>query len=469
MIPSGAYGALGLVVVPPYLVILSNDASYLTVFSASYPYATVGSGVSASALFGGSYASGRPSGAAVRPGNPSNFHVALLASRVVWEVTISGAGVLSTVGGAPRFSVPADAWGITDSGSLLCVSLTDSGSRTTVVCHDSTTYAHLVTVTSPVTSAVGTAARGLVFSRDGSRLLVTQAGFTSGVVGGVEVFDVSALVAAGPSPSTSVTPVATWAFSGIVQPTDIREFEGGFLIASGAQGWGAAGAVVKVSFAAPYSTHPTSATTLYTTSATSVKLFGLYIGVGGTVFTATYVSGGVARGVSLTYGGCVPGYATSSTLAAVCAPCSAGTFSSTNDASTCQSCSAATGAYCPPLSTSGSPGLGCPAGYRCLGATLDKLICGVGQFSEGGAGTCTSCPAGTYSSVSGATACTPCPSGTYGSGTGLSSSACTAPCPSGQYSLGAATSCSNVGDFAPYTIGTGLDGAAAVDIADVGA
>ena len=154
-----------------------------------------------------------------------------------------------------------------------------------------------------------------MFSKDGSRLLVTQSGFAINAVGGVEVFDVSALVSAGPSPSTSVAPLATWSLSDIVRPTDIREFEGGFLIASGAQLIASeAGLVVKVTFAAPYSTQPTSATALYSTGSTSIKLFGLAIGRGGTVFAADFVSGGVARVVPLTFSpACLAGYATSST------------------------------------------------------------------------------------------------------------------------------------------------------------
>ena len=128
--------------------------------------------------------------------------------------------------------------------------------------------------------------------------------------------------------------------------------------------------------------------------------------------------------------------------AASCTSCNAGTYSAAGAAS-CTKCPI--GEY---LTTGGTSVLSC---RYCLagrysdfeGAASCSNVCSAGTYSLAGAGSCTSCNAGTYSNTIGATSsstCTPCSAGTYSSAIG--SSSCTS-CPAGKYSAGGAASCTS--------------------------
>ena len=124
--------------------------------------------------------------------------------------------------------------------------------------------------------------------------------------------------------------------------------------------------------------------------------------------------------------------------------CHQGTFSPSGkaggDTQACVPCDCAPGFYCPEASTSSS-GVMCPAGYRCVGGVLDKLICGFGTYAVSGASHCASCENGKFSALAGQTACTDCGAGKYAQWRG--SSICT-DCDAGKYTaLSSSTSCTD--------------------------
>jgi len=100
-----------------------------------------------------------------------------------------------------------------------------------------------------------------------------------------------------------------------------------------------------------------------------------------------------------------------------CIECGAGTYSTTSGSSECASCPA--GNYSGEGSTSCRP---CVAGTYSLGNASECIECG--------AGGCSPCPTGTFSSDPGSTECTDCPAGTFSNTRG--STEC-AECPPGGY------------------------------------
>jgi Tyrosine-protein kinase ephrin type A/B receptor-like len=114
-------------------------------------------------------------------------------------------------------------------------------------------------------------------------------------------------------------------------------------------------------------------------------------------------------------------------------PCLAGTYSA-DGYTPCTSCpagtwSAALGAVSAATCTN------CLAGKYSTteGATAIGICmnCGTGTYSDAGAGTCTSCPPGTWSATVGAATCTSCPEGTWSATVGATT--CTN-CVAGTYS-----------------------------------
>jgi hypothetical protein len=98
------------------------------------------------------------------------------------------------------------------------------------------------------------------------------------------------------------------------------------------------------------------------------------------------------------------------------------------------------------------PGYQCPAGS----ANATAVACPAGKYSLGGAGSCTNCPAGVYGSMEGAvsSSCTgPCDPG-YACPAG-SANATAVACPAGQYSTGGAGSCTSC-PAGTYGFTTGL-------------
>ncbi|MBR1945162.1 MAG: hypothetical protein IJ846_02570 [Alphaproteobacteria bacterium] len=108
-----------------------------------------------------------------------------------------------------------------------------------------------------------------------------------------------------------------------------------------------------------------------------------------------------------------------------CLSCGPGTYKTgTNTHTSCTSCPAGTytSSYAAVSCSS------CPAGKYASGTgNTSCTACAAGKFSAAGASTCTACGAGTYASGTGNASCTTCPAGTY-AGNGASS--CTS-CPSG--------------------------------------
>ena len=170
---------------------------------------------------------------------------------------------------------------------------------------------------------------------------------------------------------------------------------------------------------------------------------------------------------------CQPGtYSNIATGYVTCTPCAAGTFSSISGAAACQSClpgqfsnpGAQTCSSCPAGTyTDGSSGFAsctqCPAGTASpTGGGTSSAVCAAcapGQFAPAGSTSCSSCGLGTYSDANtGLATCTPCPPNTA-SGIFLGASSCQ-PCAPGQYSNAGASTCSNCPPGTYSNLGTGF-------------
>jgi hypothetical protein len=92
--------------------------------------------------------------------------------------------------------------------------------------------------------------------------------------------------------------------------------------------------------------------------------------------------------------------------------CSAGTFG-TGGAAPCTPCPAGTWGGSFALGAPECSGL-CPAGYRCPPGSTNatSFPCPLGQYSGGGVGNCSLCPAGRFGLTGGAVLCPKCPAGT---------------------------------------------------------
>ena len=135
--------------------------------------------------------------------------------------------------------------------------------------------------------------------------------------------------------------------------------------------------------------------------------------------------------------------------------CPAGSYGATLRLTTSActgTCTVSAGYYCPPGSTSSSPGAQCGPGYFCLGGASDHKLCPVGFYGSASGltipscnGACTAvagayCPLGStlaspgqlcqsgYYCLGGSTAAAQCPPGSYGSAAGNPSPLCTGLC-----------------------------------------
>lgn len=142
---------------------------------------------------------------------------------------------------------------------------------------------------------------------------------------------------------------------------------------------------------------------------------------------------------------CLLGTYQSGNQSGSCLPCPAGYYGVASRATSldagCAQC--VPGQYSPARATAC---VGCPAGnFTGVSGSARCTACPAGTWSESGASVCTSCPPGTYSNATMATdaaTCTPCPPGTYSTFPGLSSINFCYPCPAGSSSDGGAVSCS---------------------------
>ncbi len=142
---------------------------------------------------------------------------------------------------------------------------------------------------------------------------------------------------------------------------------------------------------------------------------------------------------------CVAGYVcTNSSLSLRGTLCIAGKYSLGGEASACLQCPSGRYGSTPAMPDANCTGL-CAAGYKCTqgSVTPTALPCPVGAFSVEGAGVCTACPGGRFTSV--AATSSPlcqgaCPAG-FMCPSGLEVTLAIA-CAAGTYSLIGATACS---------------------------
>lgn len=137
-------------------------------------------------------------------------------------------------------------------------------------------------------------------------------------------------------------------------------------------------------------------------------------------------------------------------------PCPAGTYSTSTQLTHAEQCTACpTSQYCTggPAAPVDCPAgtyanrtrtaavgecIQCPSGYECIAGTEQPVPCGVGRYSAPGAGSCTTCAAGTYCSSNTTSAAAAgaqlCPAGTLcGAGQSKFPELTTEPCPAGFY------------------------------------
>ena len=107
---------------------------------------------------------------------------------------------------------------------------------------------------------------------------------------------------------------------------------------------------------------------------------------------------------------------------------------------TCTPCTS-TGFYCP-MGSSSTAGILCPAGFYCAGAASDKQACPTNATSPRGSTAVTncSCNAGSWGPPGGT--CTLCPAGTFSAAVGAASNSTCEACPPGTFSSGANSSAS---------------------------
>ena len=80
--------------------------------------------------------------------------------------------------------------------------------------------------------------------------------------------------------------------------------------------------------------------------------------------------------------------------------------------------------------------------YNATGSAGTCTACPAGSYSDAGASSCILCPGGYYSSVVGASSCSSCPAGSYSGAVGATTSAVCTPCALSRYSSAGAAVCS---------------------------